>query len=285
MPLAMNESQVIHALLTPVRRFPTKAVARATENRELGVAAARHVLRAMLDEVEAGAQPRLVEGTLYFDPAISFGAIHGCWLLAYHGAREALVEFERVVHLSGPQLDALLGDVSHETLPAALDGVADDETLLRWAGEPLAPEAEAAVHDALVRRLARGELERPLLLDVFSRALERWRADAGPDAAEGLALAALAYLGVCLAGEAQPLRALLDVDGVGANGALTAADLARLPRDEAELGGRLAAVETSRRDPRSVEAMQVYGWVESPGPTHKKMKSKKSKKSKRKKRR
>lgn len=278
---AMNEDQVVHALLTPVRRFPAKAVARATEDRALGVSAARRVLRAMLEEVAAGARPRPVEGTPFFDAAVSFGAIHACWILAYHGATEAIDELEAIVRCSDEELDALFGDVAHETLPAALDGVADEATLWRWASEPLGPEAEAAVHDALIRRLARGEVAREAAVATFDRALRRWRQAEEPRAEVGLALAALAYLSVCLADEAEPLRALLDAEGVGPSGAFTARDLDDLPADTAALAGRLATVDTSRRDPRTVEAMEVYGWLPPPKPAA----SKRRKKPKRKKRR
>ncbi len=277
----MNEDQVVHALLTPVRRFPTKAVARATEDRTLGVAAARRVLRTMLEEIAAGAAPRPVEGTLFFDAAVSFGAIHACWILAYHGATEAIEELDLVVHLSDRELDALFGDVVHETLPPALDGAADEATLWRWAGERLGPEAEAAVHDGLIRRLARGEMAREQVLDTFARALERWRQDRGAEAEVGLALAALSYLSVCLADEATPLRALLDADGQGPAGAFSVRDLEALPADVNALAARLATVDAARRDPRTVEEMEVYGWIEPPKPAP----LKRRKKSKRKKRR
>ncbi|MEM9069424.1 MAG: hypothetical protein AAGE52_13000 [Myxococcota bacterium] len=274
----MDEDQVLFALQTPVRRFPGKAIEVAAADPSIGIAVARRVLQGQLESIRAGAQARPIEGTAYFDPADHFGAVHATFLVAFHRAQEAMEELNAIVHLSDRQMDALYGDTTHVTLPDAIDFVPDDETILRWCEERLAPDAEAVVHDAVLRRVGRGTFAREDALALFHRALRRWVDDTSKDAASGRQLTSLAYAGICRPDEVEPLRRLLESDGVDPDGTLTAEVVDAIGQSEPDL----SVPRDEPIHPREVERMGIYAWQAIPKVAKKKKPQRKKPKRKKK---
>ncbi len=144
--------------------FAHDAVARAVDDRELGCAAARMLLRKGLDARARGE-----------DDGLGFGPVYALYIVGYHrdvAARELLVEAAR---LSEAELDALIGDSVTEALGPALRAVSGNETghlfeLVRDAS--VAPYARWAACDALLLAAADGVIAREALLDALLELLE-----------------------------------------------------------------------------------------------------------------
>jgi len=256
--------------MTPARRFPDKAIAVATEDRSLGVDVARAALRLSLEEVEAGAQPRVFgDEDQFFDPATSFGAVHACYLLAWHRGTEAADELAQVVALSDRKIEALLGDMHPIHFLPCLDHAGQD-ALLEWAKSDMDEIAESGVHDAILRRALRGELDRDAALSVFEAAIAKHR----DGVRRRLQQAALAFAGLCTVDESGPVRALYD-EGLVDDGLMNEEELSTLP-----LGAGDDDLGAEPVDPRKVgERKDLYAW-EDPPPPKKKPKRKKPKKRK-----
>ncbi|HJK90896.1 MAG TPA: hypothetical protein RMH85_24145 [Polyangiaceae bacterium LLY-WYZ-15_(1-7)] len=293
----MNQDEIVHALETPVPRFPTKAVALATEDRDLAVGAARAVLVHSVEIAEAGALPRPQEGDLGgIDPAESFGAIHACFLVRWHDATEAEPELARIAQLSETQLEAVFGDYMHECLPHAFVAL-PPATLSGWLDDAKSPSVKSALATALAIHALQGRHDRHALRERLRAELdatrERFASLEGQAHEQALLeLGYLAYplLAVSLRDEVDELRALYDAGPLAEalQGILHASDFERLPTEEADLGEWAELTPLAKTDPRAVATHLVYGWLppkkkaDAPASKSGKLKKKKPKKKKKK---